>query len=67
MRTLRGSTTQEPAVLTFLFLAFLSAAHAHSQQPDESKIIHGIDAAIKARFEAVLGFTVIEHYVVFRG
>jgi hypothetical protein len=67
MRTLRGSTTQGPAILTILFFAFLFIAHAQSQQPDESTVIHGIDAAIKARFEAVLGFTVIEHYVVFRG
>jgi hypothetical protein len=67
MRTLRGSTAQGPAILTFLLLASLSIAHAQSQQPDESTVIQGVDAAIKARFEAVLGFTVIEHYVVFRG
>jgi hypothetical protein len=67
MRTLRGSACQGPAILTILFLASLSIAAAQSQQPDESSVIRGIDAAIKTRFEAVLGFTVIEHYVVFRG
>lgn len=67
MRTLRGFTRPGPAILTFLFFAPLSIAVAQPQQPDESSVIRGIDAATKARFEAVLGFTVTEHYVVFRG
>jgi hypothetical protein len=67
MRTLRVFTRQGPAILTLLFLASLSIAAEQPQQPDESSVIRGIDAAIKARLEAVLGFTVTEHYVVFRG
>jgi hypothetical protein len=67
MRKLRGSTRRRPAILTFLFLASVSIAAAQLKQLDESSVIRGIDAAIKARLEAVSGFTVIEHYVVFRG
>lgn len=67
MRTLRGFTRKWPAVLTFLFLASLFIASAQPQQLAESSVIRGINAAIKARFEAVAGFTVTEHYVVFRG
>lgn len=67
MRTIRGFTRQRSAILTFLLLASLSIAAAQPQQLDESSVIRGIDAAIKARFEAVVGFTVTEHYVVFRG
>jgi len=67
MRRLRSHSAQRTAILTFLFLAFLAVAAAQPQQPDEPSVIRGVDAAIKARFEAVLGFTVIEHYVVFRG
>jgi hypothetical protein len=66
MRTLRSSTVQGPAILTFLFLASLSLAAAQSPQRDESSVIRGIDAAVKARFEAVLAYTVTEHYLVFR-
>jgi hypothetical protein len=34
---------------------------------DEQAIVHGIDTAVKARLDATLGYTVIEHYQVFRG
>lgn len=67
MRTLRRSARQAPAILTFLLLASFSSADAQPPQPDESSVIRGIDSAIQARLEAVSGFTVTEHYVVFRG
>jgi hypothetical protein len=35
-------------------------------QPDEASVVQHVDAAIKARFEAVQSFTVIEHYNVYR-
>jgi outer membrane lipoprotein-sorting protein len=38
-----------------------------AQQLNESAVIQHIDAAAKARFENVLGYTVTEHYAVFRG
>ena len=38
-----------------------------AQQPDSTAIIQHIDAINRARYDNVLGFTVIEHYSVFRG
>jgi len=40
---------------------------AVAQQPDEAAVIRGVDAAARNRYDHVLGFTVIEHYAVFRG
>jgi hypothetical protein len=37
------------------------------RQPDEAAMLRGIDAAVQARYQNVLGFTDIEHYAVFRG
>lgn len=39
---------------------------AASQQLDESSVIQHIDAAVKARLDNVIGYTVTEHYAVFR-
>jgi hypothetical protein len=49
-----------------LFVASPGSAHSQAQQPDEASIVQHVDAVIKARFEAVLGFTVTEHYAVYR-
>jgi outer membrane lipoprotein-sorting protein len=38
-----------------------------AQQLDESSVIQHIDAAVKARFDGIESFTVIEHYAVYRG
>jgi outer membrane lipoprotein-sorting protein len=38
-----------------------------AQQFDESPVIQHIDAAVKARFDGIESFTVIERYAVFRG
>lgn len=48
-------------------LALLTLAAAPSQEPDAAAVIQRIDAAARARYENVLGFTVTEHYAVFRG
>lgn len=50
--------------LLCLFIAPPSFALA--QTPVEASIVQHIDAVIKARFEAVLSFTVTEHYTVYR-
>jgi len=50
-----------------LALAIHGGAHAQPQLPDEATVIRGIDAVIKARFDAVLSFTDVEHYAVYRG
>jgi len=44
-----------------------SVGDAQTAQLDEQVVIRGIDAAVKARLDATLGYTVTEHYRVFRG
>lgn len=51
----------------FLWLACLGIAAAWAQQPDGAAVIQRVDAGAQTRYDNVLGFTVIEHYVVFRG
>jgi len=48
------------------FLASHTSAFPQQQQTDEATVIRGIDAVIKERFEAVLSFTDVEHYAVYR-
>jgi hypothetical protein len=45
----------------------LACISAPAQQPDEATVVRGVDAAVRARFEGIAGFTVTEHYAVFRG
>lgn len=51
----------------YLLLCFASTGIAWSQQPDQSAVIRGIDAAVLYRVNKVAGYTVTEHYAVFRG
>jgi hypothetical protein len=37
-----------------------------AQQPDDSQVLRAIDTAVKARFDSIAGYTVTEHYAVFR-
>ena len=50
----------------FVFFVCNGALAGPVQPPDPSVVIRGVDAAVKARFEAIAGFTVTEHYAVFR-
>jgi len=50
-----------------IFLAACGGRTARAQEPDAAAVIRGIDAAVHARYDNVLGFTDIEHYSVFRG
>jgi hypothetical protein len=52
--------------LLFLFLGPSAIAPGQTQALGEAAVVQHIDAVIKARFEAVLGFTVTEHYAVYR-
>jgi hypothetical protein len=52
--------------LAISFLAGVGTMVLHAQQPDTSTVVQRIDAAIQARFENVLAFTVTEHYAVYR-
>jgi outer membrane lipoprotein-sorting protein len=58
--------TQAMLPVIFLLLAFSLGALAQLQQPDESSVIRGVDAAVKARLDAIEGYTVTEHYAVYR-
>lgn len=37
-----------------------------AQQPDEGSVIRGIDAAVETRVDSIAGYTVTEHYAVYR-
>ena len=55
------------AMAAVVFLARLGVEAAPAQERDEASVIHHIDAAARERYENVLGYTVREHYAVFRG
>jgi hypothetical protein len=43
------------------------AAVVQAQQTDASSVIRSVDAAVKARRDGIVGYTVNEHYAVYRG
>ena len=51
----------------FTLLATLSAAHAVDAAPDEATAIRRVDAAVLERVNRIAGYTVTEHYAVYRG
>lgn len=53
--------------LTMAGLIGLTACLARAQAPDEAAILRGVDAAVQARVEHVLGFADTEHYTIYRG
>ncbi len=53
-------------LLLSVLLANPSAALPQAQQPDEASILRGVDAAVKARVDSIAGYTVTEHYAVYR-
>jgi outer membrane lipoprotein-sorting protein len=57
------------ALVTFLLLlpVMPAAPAASAQQPDAAAIIRQVDAAVEKRVNSVLGFTNVEHYLVYRG
>jgi hypothetical protein len=38
-----------------------------AQQPDQAAVIRGVDAAVLSRVNRIAGYTVTEHYAVYRG
>jgi len=50
-----------------ILLACLGAISSTAQQPDSVSVIRQVDAAVKARIDHVEGYTVTEHYAVYRG
>lgn len=55
------------AVAAASFLGCLGIAALPAQQLDSSSVVRGIDAAVHARIESIAGYTVTEHYAVYRG
>ena len=53
--------------ITTIAALSLFSAHLGAQQADESQVVRGIDAAVRARFDGIAAYTVTEHYVVYRG
>ena len=54
--------------LAVLFVAELGIAPlASAQQFDQAAVIRGVDAAVMARVNRIAGYTVTEHYAVYKG
>jgi hypothetical protein len=60
----RFGAARAMAAICFLVLLGINAVGA--QQPDDSTVIRGVDAAVKARNEGIAGYTATEHYAVYR-
>ena len=54
-------------LLVCVVTGFSSVAEAQTTPLGEQAVIRGVDAAVKARLDATLSYTVTEHYRVFRG
>jgi hypothetical protein len=54
-------------VIAAILLACLGIISSAAQQPDSAAVIRLVDAAVKARIDHVDGYTVTEHYAVYRG
>jgi outer membrane lipoprotein-sorting protein len=54
------------AVAAACFVAGAATAAAPTQQLDLDALIHGVDAAVKARIDDMAGYSVTEHYAVYR-
>jgi outer membrane lipoprotein-sorting protein len=66
MRRLKVSENRLVAIALVVILECVSLASAGAQQLDNSAVVQGIDTSVKARLENVKGYTVTEHYAVFR-
>jgi len=54
------------AAAAFAFLGCSSLFSLPPQQTENAAVVSGIDAAVRARIDNVVGYTVTEHYAVFR-
>jgi hypothetical protein len=59
----RSGTARTVAILGILILL---RASGPTQEPNSAAVIRSVDAAVASRYENILGFTDIEHLVVFR-
>jgi hypothetical protein len=51
----------------FFFVGTLGRVPAVAQQLDQAAVIRGVDAAVLSRVNRIAGYTVTEHYAVYRG
>ncbi len=55
-------------ILVFLALsAFAPSRSIADQLPDVGSVVRGVDASVHSRIDRLAGYTVTEHYAVFRG
>ncbi len=54
-------------VVAFAFLGCFQLSSLTPQQLDSATVVQGIDASVRARIDNVAGYSVTEHYAVFRG
>jgi len=52
-------------IVAISFLAF-PGLMLWAQQPDSASVVRNVDAAVRARIDNVVGYTVTEHYAVYR-
>jgi outer membrane lipoprotein-sorting protein len=53
-------------VAAAFFMVWVALGPVPAQQLDEAAVIRGVDAAVKARLDNIAGYSVTEHYAVFR-
>jgi outer membrane lipoprotein-sorting protein len=63
--SLKQSFAALRVAITILTLC-VAGSSITAQRLDEATVIKGVDAAVKARLDNVLGYTVSEHYAVYR-
>ena len=54
-------------LVVIALFGFLGTTMVPAQQLDTASVVHQVDAAVKARIENLAGYTVTEHYAVYRG
>jgi outer membrane lipoprotein-sorting protein len=54
-------------LVAIAFFAFLGATTIPAQEVDAASVVRQVDAAVQARIENIAGYTVTEHYAVYRG
>lgn len=63
----RGFCIPVAAEVVALLVVTTPAATVIPAQPDSAAVVRGIDAEVASRVANVLGFTDVEHYMVYRG
>ena len=62
-----GRRCGERLGIVFLICAVMGAGRPATPEPDPAAVIRHIDAAVLMRVNRIAGYTVTEHYAVFRG